>query len=763
MHSAAVRKSFTDLTRRKARTVFTVLTLALAVASVGIFAVPELMQRSMEREVAANRLPDVTVTMKPLELGAAQLAALERLPNVEAVEPRSVFFTRVWVGERRERAIVVGVRDYDRQRADVVFVDSGAAPREGALLTDRNNAKHKSFGAASGDAVRLIAAGGQTRELPVSGVGHNLTDGEDDPTNDWITFFATPQTVAALRGTTGYTSLGLRLRDAGRPAVDRTVAAVRDELRATASFKAFDDLPLVQEPGTYPGKENIENLTSVLNVITVLALLTALMLVSNTMTTLIGEQTGELAAMKAIGARRRDVRAVYLRTALLLGGLGALVGAGLGVVLANALVSFFAGLLGSEATFGVSISVLIACLVLGLAGPALAALPAIRRAVRLPLHEALQATGSATGGQGRLDAALRRIPGLPRSAQIGLRGLGRRKRRSVATMLQIALAVATLLAMLSLGAGVAETTRGWYAENHFDIWIQGVSSEPLGPDAARLTRSTEGVREVQTWLQNEVRLDGRDAEAWGLPSRPLTNARITEGRWYTAAEVDAGAQVVVLGPTIAKQSGARVGDRVRMATGGGPVTLRVIGISANQADNGGVAFLPVSTMQSAIGSPGAVNSLWVVTDSSDHGAIDRTTTRLEDGLAARGNQVGTFVMYDVEADTVAANASLTTMITMLGLLIVAISMVGLVNAITMAILERTREIGMLRSVGARARDVRRIFATEGIVLAVAGWLVGVPLGYLLARASRWGSTSRSCSRSATSRSRWPARCCSPCS
>jgi putative ABC transport system permease protein len=88
----------------------------------------------------------------------------------------------------------------------------------------------------------------------------------------------------------------------------------------------------------------------------------------------------------------------------------------------------------------------------------------------------------------------------------------------------------------------------------------------------------------------------------------------------------------------------------------------------------------------------------------------------------------------VEADTVAANASLTTMITMLGLLIVAISMVGLVNAITMAILERTREIGMLRSVGARARDVRRIFATEGIVLAVAGWLVGVPLGYLLARA-----------------------------
>jgi putative ABC transport system permease protein len=57
----------------------------------------------------------------------------------------------------------------------------------------------------------------------------------------------------------------------------------------------------------------------------------------------------------------------------------------------------------------------------------------------------------------------------------------------------------------------------------------------------------------------------------------------------------------------------------------------------------------------------------------------------------------------------------------------------------MAVLERTREIGMLRSVGARARDVRRIFATEGLVVAVCGWLAGVPLGYLFARAISWAS------------------------
>ena len=64
-------------------------------------------------------------------------------------------------------------------------------------------------------------------------------------------------------------------------------------------------------------------------------------------------------------------------------------------------------------------------------------------------------------------------------------------------------------------------------------------------------------------------------------------------------------------------------------------------------------------------------------------------------------------------------------------------MVGLVNAITMAVLERTREIGMLRSIGARGRDVRRIFASEGLAVAVIGWLLGIPLGYAMARGIGW--------------------------
>ena len=131
--------------------------------------------------------------------------------------------------------------------------------------------------------------------------------------------------------------------------------------------------------------------------------------------------------MKAIGARRRDIRRIYLRTALMLGALGAVIGAALGVGLAYGLVKLFATMFfGVDAGFAVAVPVVIASVLVGLVGPPLAALPAVRHATRLPLSEALSAVGSAVGGQGRLDALLRRVVGVPRSVQIGLRGLGRR-------------------------------------------------------------------------------------------------------------------------------------------------------------------------------------------------------------------------------------------------------------------------------------------------------------------------------------------------
>ena len=738
MASALLRKSVTDLSRRRSRTFFAVATLALAVASLGIFAMPALMDRAMQKEVAAGKLADVTVWIGGLPLEDSQLARLAALPNVRAVEPRSYFTGRVYIGARRAPIVVVGVRDFARQQAEIVRVDSGSAPHADEVLTEAQNASQGGLGAGAGDVLRVLAADGSERQLRVTGVGHNLNEAKDVVDGGAAVLYATTGTVASLGGNFGYGSLAFRLADTRPAAMRATIESVRAELSHVAGFGGFTGLPETRAAGEWPGKSDFQKFSDFFYIVTVLALLSALVLIANTMTTLVAEQTAEIGAMKAVGGRRRQIAAVYIRTALLLGTVGTVAGVALGIVLSNVCVRF----LGSEffavdVGFGVDLKILLASVAVGMLGPALAALPAIRRAVRVPLREALEASGSAVSVQDAGDRLLRRVRFLPRTAQIGLRNVGRRRRRSLATAVIVALAVGNLLAVLGLAAAIASTTHAEWRDHGEDVKVTSESGTGLYDGGAELIRSVPGVAAVDPVFDASVVLRGEDGVVWAVHSNTMFHVRIADGRWFTAAEERARERVAVVGRNIARVTGTKVGDRVSLDTAAGPVKVRVIGIAASQQENGTVLFVPYRTMHGILGEGASGTDYWVRTTSHDHAFVDRTTTRIEDTLTNLGYGVGTEIEYVEEADNVAANRMITTVIAVLGFLIVAISMVGLANALTMSVIERTREIGILRTIGARARDVRRIFAAESAALAVAGWALGVPVGYLLDRFLVW--------------------------
>jgi putative ABC transport system permease protein len=597
--TAMARKSVTDLTRRKARALFTILTLAIAVASVGIFAVPALLQQAMDREIASTRLADLTVSMDPLMMSGAQLRAVARLPNVAAVQPKSVFSTRIYVGARRQKAVIIAVPDYARQNTDVITVKSGSRPTGGTALTDTQNSSKSKFSGGAGARVRVIAGNGRIQTLRVTGRAQNLGGGQVVAEGGFAVFYTTPRTLAKLTGTPGYTTLALRLRDSSRGAAERTAVAVGRELRSVKGFTGFADYPEIRTPGDYPGKQMFGQVSSIMSVVTLLALLSALVLLSNTMTTLIGEQTSEIAAMKAIGATRRHIRRIYRRTALLLGALGAVVGAGLGIVVANAVVGFFGSrFYGISAGFHVDGALLAASLAVGVVAPPLAAVPAIRRASRLPLAEALNATGSAVGGQGILDRGLRHIRFLPRTAQIGLRGAVRRKRRTVATAVQVGLAVGVVLGALSLGQVVANMTTSFFDSVRYDVWAQTYAGKPFNATAQRTIAAVPGVREAQPLLTNNARVADTTAQLFGLPERPMYAPKIVAGTWYSDAQARGGARVAVIGRALADKAHVAVGGSIRAKTAAGPVSVRVVGITASSG-NGWMVLMPLRRLQSA--------------------------------------------------------------------------------------------------------------------------------------------------------------------
>ena len=687
------------------------------------------MNRAMAAEVAADRLPDLTIYTRPLVLDQAQLAALAAVPNVRAVGPRSSFGGRVYVGARRSFAQVLGIPDFTRQDVNVVHVASGAAPGTGAVLTDAQNTRQGLLSVQAGQSVRIIAADGAVRSLQVSGEGRNLDGGQTVTSDGVIVLYATPATVASLSRTPGYDELFFTLADTRPTAVNATTAAIRRTLAAVPGFTGFTDLPQVRAAGDWPGKSSFQNFSKFLYIITLLALLSALVLISNTMTTLVAEQTSEIGIMKAVGGRRRQIAAVYLKTAVLLGGLGSVAGIVLGAVLAYVLTRYFGSTLFAVGVgFGIDWTIVLASALVGLLGPPLAALPAIRRAVRVPVRDALEATGSAVGGQDAGDRLLRRVRFLPRPAQIGLRNVGRRRRRSLSTTLVIALAVGTLLAVLGLVTAAANASRASWADHGEDVNIVPVGGRMLDARAAALIRATPGVAAVEPHFATDVTLAGKDAKIWAVQQATMFHYRLAAGRWYTPAEEQTRAHVAVIEQDIAQATGTRLGDSITVQTASGPARFRVIGISTNQQENGTALFVPLTTMDAVLtGMP----AYWVQTTSHDHAFIDRTTTRIEDTLTAHGYDVNSEIVYVKLADEIASYRTVTTTLAVVGLLVVAIGMAGLANALTMSVLERTREIGILRSIGARARDIRRIFATETLTLATAGWLIGIPLGYLL--------------------------------
>ena len=224
MVSASLRKSITDLTRRRARTAFAVATLALAVASISFFAIPTLIDRSMQREARAERLADLTLRMRPLPLGDRELAALRALPNVAAVEPRSSVDARVLVGARRAPARVIGVRDFRAQTVDVVRLVSGAPPGVAGVMVDVQDANTGVYSGTTGDVVALVGAG-RTTKLPIAGEARSIAGGEQVQDDNVVVLYAPAATVDALSGDRGYGRLSFRLRDGGPLAARSTVAA----------------------------------------------------------------------------------------------------------------------------------------------------------------------------------------------------------------------------------------------------------------------------------------------------------------------------------------------------------------------------------------------------------------------------------------------------------------------------------------------------------------------------------------------------------
>lgn len=726
--SILYRKSWQDIRHRWARSLFTVATIAASVVGISMFALPPLMNRAMDARIANDRLHDIQIYTDDIQLSDADLSAMRALPGVEALEPRATFYTEVRIGDRREDLVMVGLRDFGSQSVNVVSIESGDIPGTGEVLSEVENGRGGRLPSGT-KTVAIEDTGGELHTAAISGSGSTLQYSQI-AIEGTLVFYAPIELVHSVADTAGYDRFDVRVVD---PEEAESVAqALQAWLIKNHPEVVFSDLPDVRLAGTWPGQDVFENFSTLFYVGAILALISAIALISNTMTTMVAEQRREIAIMKAIGGRRRQVGFSFLRTVLMLAFAGSVAGVLIGIPFSNYLTRFVGTeFLGVKPGWGVSWPVVGVSMVVGMLGAVLAALPALVRAAQTPVHQALTSSVATPGGA--LTRLLRHVP-LPRVASMGLRNVVRRKTRALGTMVQVGLAVGVALGFLALGTTVGKLTGDTWDTLTWDVIVFQSSNVALDAGAGEVLESLDGVEQAEPQLYNNLSYDGTQYEAWGITGdNTLYDPAIVDGRWLTPEDSASLARVAVVGRALASNAGVGVGDQFAVESARGPVEFTVVGIDSRLMNNGTGIFVPFETFQEILGRTDT-NAYWLASTSKDEPDIDRLAAEAEDALRAAGYPVATEVRYVEREANLESNRTLVRVLAVMGIPIVAIGLIGLVNMMTMNVIERTREIGILRCIGAGRRDITRIFRAEALTVAIVGWILAVPLGWLIGKA-----------------------------
>jgi putative ABC transport system permease protein len=721
MATTLTLKARRELTRRKARSLFTVATIAASVTGLWLFAVPPLIDDAMNARVDSDRLWDLRLSPNGVVLADSDIDAIRDLPNIAAVEARVLTNTTAWYAGAQSQVLLVGVDDFSDQEVNVVQLLEGDLPGPGQVLADPQNIRSGRLDAAIGD---NLAIGGQP--VVVSGIGTSLEWSARVDDDDPVFYLGLGRLQEAI-DYPGISWIDLRVDDHSAAAMTAAADTVRDYLAGIDADISYWETLKIRAPGDWPEKEQVGNIVQLMYIIAALGLVSALFMVFTTMNTVVREQTREIGVIKAVGGPRRAIIRSYVLMAALLGAVGTALGVAAGIPLSNLIVGFagreFSGI---EPGFGVPLWVLVMSITVGMAATMAAALPAILRATRVPVRQALVDHGVVESfGSSTIEAALRRTRLLSRPARLGLRNAARHKGRTLTTALQIGFGVGTFLGFLALGISIMDINDETFDGEGGDIIVW------LNADAGDTIAAVPGVALATPVVYSRAGVGGESYALQGqTPDAAHFRAELSDGRWFTENEESQAELVAVVGPAFANVVAVGVGDIMDVETTLEKVSVEVIGIDSLMINDGKTIFMPLSTTL-RLTEETAPESYSVVVTDSDEAFVDTTAAAVQRALQTHRVDAVVEARYIEKQATQSQNRTIIAILIILGFPVIAIGMIGLVNTMTMNVIERTREIGVLRAIGARARHIRRMIRAEAIAVSVIGWLAAIPLGYLI--------------------------------
>jgi putative ABC transport system permease protein len=343
--------------------------------------------------------------------------------------------------------------------------------------------------------------------------------------------------------------------------------------------------------------------------------------------------------------------------------------------------------------------------------------------------------------------------------QITLSALRRNLLRSVLTVLGMSVGIAAVITIVALGTGASTAIEDQVESAGTNLIIvmagnrtsggvrlgMGASSKLTEADAEAM-RHLPGVAYVteQVRTRQQVVVGGKNWNTWiegsGYDLPRVRSWAITRGSFFGPRDVAMAEKVAVIGAVAEEELFGRNVDPIGKVMRVGQQLFTVVGVLGRKGQSSGgrdqddVIFVPFTTAQKKLMGVNYLSSISV--SASDPEQIQPVTRALTSLLRARHSIVDPeyddFRVRTLE-DIVALRTSTTRTMTSLLASVAAVSLlvggIGVMNIMLVSVTERTREVGLRMSVGARPRDVLLQFLMEAILICITGGLAGVGLGY----------------------------------
>ncbi len=448
------------------------------------------------------------------------------------------------------------------------------------------------------------------------------------------------------------------------------------------------------------------------------------------MSAVLAQQVRQIGILKSIGASSRQVFKIYLIMVILLGLIAGLIAIPLAVKSGYAFACFVSGqlnfdILTTELPLHLYVLLIAAAILL----PILTSLPALLKGVRTTAYEAMNDYGIQQSNKSEVNS---KIP-LPGRMRLAIRNTFLRKKRLAITVITVAMGVA----IFSTGFNVQQSIKDMLGNQSdaLNYDVQLTLKNPLSEQQALAPFSSlENIKTIETrgGSKGVIRTSRvettNEATIFSLPhNTDLFKPEILKGRWLQKSDEP---EIVINQKVLETFENPEIGEYYTLSVKGILVKVKLVGIIKEFAL--GRIYMDEKAFNEYINPDNLIKSLMFVAKDNDLEKVITLEKNIEKALSS-----STLSISNVESQSGRMKVlydHLNVILFMLGamaLLVLVVGSLGMATAMSINILERTREIGVLRAIGATPKIIYGLFVAEGMIISISSIVIGLIAAYPL--------------------------------